>query len=162
MAKLSFDEIEWTGGDMGHWQLADGVEMHPYVPLGFVYKITRKSDGKFYIGQKKVTRLERKPPLKGKVRKRVVVKQTDWRTYNGSSGLLNLDIVSRGADEFTFEIIKFVDTKWELSYWELKYQMDYDVMFRNDTYNGIINVRLAKFQKFVDKYQNENAIKMKK
>lgn len=40
--------------------------------------------------------------------------------------------------------------------------MDYDVMFRNDTYNGIINVRLAKFQKFVDKYQNENAIKMKK
>ena len=92
----------------------------------------------------------------------MVVKQTDWRTYNGSSGLLNLDIVSRGADEFTFEIIKFVDTKWELSYWELKYQMDYDVMFRNDTYNGIINVRLAKFQKFVDKYQNENAIKMKK
>lgn len=83
---------------MGHWQLAEGVEMHPYVPLGFVYKITRKSDGKFYIGQKKVTRLERKPPLKGKVRKRVVVKQTDWRTYNGSSGLLNLDIVSRGAD----------------------------------------------------------------
>lgn len=57
--------------------------------------------------------------------------------------------------------MKFVDTKWELSYWELKYQMDYDVMFRNDTYNGIINVRLGKFQKFVDKYQNENTNKMK-
>lgn len=92
------DENDWTGGDMGHWQLAKGVEMHPCVPLGFVYKITRKSDGKFYIGQKKVIRIERKAPLKGKMRRRVVIKETDWRTYNGSSGPLNLDIVSSGED----------------------------------------------------------------
>ena len=39
--------------DLGHWvlykgtKLPDGFEDNP--PLGFVYKITRKSDGKFYI-----------------------------------------------------------------------------------------------------------------
>lgn len=71
---LTFDEFNWTGDDMGHWVLADGIDIHPYVPLGFVYRITRLSDGKFYIGQKTVTRIERKPPLKGKVRKRVFVK----------------------------------------------------------------------------------------
>lgn len=48
----------------------------------------------------------------------------------------------------------FCDTKWELSYWELKYQMDENVMFRADAYNGIINVRLGKFSKFIEKYKN--------
>lgn len=155
MAQLTFDEIDWTGGDMGHWQLGEGVELHPYVPLGFVYRITRLSDGKFYIGQKKVTRIERKPPLKGKVRKRIFVKQTDWRTYSGSSSELKLDIIKYGEESFKFEIIMFVDTKYELTFWELKYQMDEYVLFRDDCYNGIINIRLSKFPKFIKKYENK-------
>lgn len=149
-----FDEINWTDGDLGHWQLADGLQVYPYVPLGFVYRITRLKDGKFYIGQKKVIRIERKPPLKGKIRKRVFVKQTDWRTYSGSSVELKMDILKAGEKAFKFEIIQFVETKWELSFWELWWQMKEDVMFRDDTYNGIINVRLSKFPKFVKKYQD--------
>lgn len=46
----------------------------------------------------------------------------------------------------------YCESKWELSYFELKYQIDENVMFRADAYNGIINVRLSKFAKFVDKY----------
>lgn len=153
MAKtVTFDEINWTGDDMGHWKLAEGVELHPYVPLGFVYKITRKNDGKFYIGQKKVIRIERKPPLKGKVRKRVFVKQTDWRQYSGSSVELKVAISKEGEDAFDFEIIQFLDTKWELTFFELWWQLHENVMFREDSWNGIINVRLSKFPKFVKKY----------
>lgn len=42
--------------DLGHWTLFKGVELpsdfEENPPLGFVYKITRKSDGKFYIRSK--------------------------------------------------------------------------------------------------------------
>lgn len=54
--------------DLGHWTLYKGVnlpedfEYNP--PLGFVYLIRRKSDGKFYIGQKKILKTEKRPPLK--------------------------------------------------------------------------------------------------
>lgn len=39
--------------DLRHWTLYEGTELpldfENDPPLGFVYKITRKSDGKFYI-----------------------------------------------------------------------------------------------------------------
>ena len=63
-----------------------------------------------------------------------------------------------GENKFKFEILKFCDTKWEISYWELYYQMHEHVLFRDDSYNGIINVRLSKFPKFVEKFKKENNI----
>lgn len=145
---------DWTNGDWGHWSLKEGVTRPSTLPLGFVYLITRKSDGKFYIGQKKVIRIETRAPLKGFVKKRRYLTQSDWRTYCGSSSELIADIAAMGEDAFTFQIIQFVDSKWELSFWELWWQMRENVMFRSDTYNGIINVRLSKFKKFVEKYKN--------
>lgn len=67
-----------------------------------------------------------------------------------------MDILKLGKEAFKFEIIKFVDTKWELTYFELYEQLKENVMFRRDTYNGIINVRLSKFEKFVKKYEQLN------
>lgn len=141
--------------DLGHWTLFEGTELpedfdyNP--PLGFVYKITRKADGKFYIGQKKVLKTEKRPPLKGRVRKRKVVKQSDWRTYCRSSNILKEEIAEKGKDAFTFEILEFCDSKWLMSYEELRLQMLNNVMLRDDSYNGIINVRLAKFQSIIEK-----------
>ena len=141
---------------LGHWTLADGVELpedfFDNPPLGFVYKITRISDGKFYIGQKKILRKEKRPPLKGKVRKRTVIKQTDWKTYNSSSGELQAEIANNGEDKYKYEIIEFCDSKWLLSYEELRFQMMYNVLLREDSYNGIVNVRLRKFQSLIEKY----------
>ena len=82
-----------------------------------------KETGKFYIGQKKIIKVEKRPPLKGKVRKRKIVKQSDWKTYCGSSNDLKNDIKTLGEDKFRFTIIRFCDCKWKCSYWELYYQM---------------------------------------
>lgn len=146
--------------NLGHWELAEGVtlpeDFEENPPMGFVYKITNKETKKFYIGQKKIIKVEKRPPLKGKVRKRKIIKQSDWRTYCGSSNDLKTDVKTLGEDKFKFEIIKFCDCKWLMTYWELYYQMINHVLFREDSYNGIINVRISKFQKFIDMYQQEN------
>ena len=146
--------------DLGHWSLFPGTklpedfEYNP--PLGFIYKITRKSDGKFYLGQKKILKTEKRPPLKGKVRKRKIVKQSDWRTYCRSSNQLKEDIAKEGKDNFTFEILEFCDSKWLMSYEELRLQMINNVMLRHDSYNRIVNVRLSKFDSIIEKY-NESS-----
>lgn len=145
------------GVDLGHWtlyketELPSDFETNP--PLGFVYKITRKSDGKFYIGQKKILKTEKRPPLKGKVRKRKIVKQSDWKTYCGSSNQLKEDIEKYGEDAFSFEILEFCESKWLMSYEELRLQMLNNVMLRKDSYNGIVNVRLSKFDSIMQKYE---------
>lgn len=123
--------------------------------FGFVYRIENKENGKFYIGQKKIIKVEKRPPLKGKVRKRKIVKQSDWKTYCGSSNDLKNDVKEAGKDKFKFTIIRFCDCKWEMTYWELYHQMHNHVLFREDSYNGIINVRISKFQKFIDQYREE-------
>lgn len=145
--------------DLGHWELANNItlpeDFEENPPMGFVYRIENKETGKFYIGQKKIIKVEKRPPLKGKVRKRKIVKQSDWKTYCGSSNELKKDVESLGEDKFDFKIIRFCDCKWECAYWELYYQMLNHVLFREDSYNGIINVRISKFQKFIDRYKDE-------
>ena len=148
--------------DLGHWtlyketKLPEDFEENP--PLGFVYLIKRKSDGKFYIGQKKILKVEKRPPLKRKVRKRKIVKQSDWKTYCGSSNELKEDIAKLGEDAYTFEIVEFCDSKWMMSYEELRLQMINDVLLRTDSYNGIVNVRLSKFQSIIDTYGGKDKI----
>ena len=145
--------------DLGHWELGNNVtlpeDFEENPPMGFVYRIENKKNGKFYIGQKKIIKVEKRPPLKGKVRKRKIVKQSDWKTYCGSSNDLKNDVKEAGEDKFKFTIIRFCDSKWECSYWELYHQMHNHVLFREDSYNGIINVRISKFQKFIDQYREE-------
>lgn len=123
------------------------------LPLGFVYRITDNSNGKSYIGQKKVTSIETRPPLKGYVRKRKFIKQSDWRTYCGSSNEVKLAILKNGKETFKFEILCFTDSKWMLSYLELWFQMKEGVMFDPMSYNGIVNVRLSKFASMKEKWE---------
>jgi hypothetical protein len=146
--------------DLGHWELGNNVtlpeDFEENPPMGFVYRIENKETGKFYIGQKKIIKVEKRPPLKGKVRKRKIVKQSDWKTYCGSSNDLKNDVKEAGEDKFKFTIIRFCDCKWEMTYWELYHQMHNHVLFREDSYNGIINVRISNFQKFI--YQDREEI----
>lgn len=148
--------------DLGHWSLYKGVSLPENFidnpPLGFVYLIRRKSDGKFYIGQKKILRTEKRPPLKRKVRRRIIVKQSDWRTYCGSSNELKSDIAELGEDAFIFEIVEFCNSKWMMTYEELRLQMLNNVLLRHDTYNGIVNVRLSKFDSMIESYGQKNKI----
>jgi len=115
---------------------------------GFVYKIINKLNGKYYIGKKFFWSKKTLKPLKGKKRKRRFIVESDWKTYWGSSKKLLEDIDTYGEESFTKEILLLCKTKFECSYYELKYQMDNEVLFDTNSYNGIINVRLRKPREF--------------
>ena len=116
--------------------------------FGFIYVITNTATGKKYIGKKQAQKIAKLPPLKGKTRKRHVVKETDWKTYTSSSDKVNHDLIEYGKDKFLFEIVRFCNSKSELAYYEAKLQFDNDVLLNEDKfYNGIINLRLGKIKK---------------
>lgn len=56
----------------GHWIVSQEIipkDFEENPPLGFVYKITNLENNKFYIGQKKIQKVEKRPPLKRKGQK---------------------------------------------------------------------------------------------
>jgi hypothetical protein len=110
--------------------------------VGFVYLITDKSNDKKYVGKKLLTSKRKLPPLKGKTRRRTVVKETDWQKYYGSSEEVKLMVEEKGADNFHREILFLCNSKGELGYIEAKYQFEHDVLLRDDFYNGIIQCKV--------------------
>lgn len=109
---------------------------------GFVYLIKNKTKNKYYIGQKKFWNKRTLPPLKGKTRKRKKLVESDWINYTGSSEELNKDILN--GDIIEKIILKLCKSKWEMNYFEAKFQFENDVLFKEEYYNGIINLRIAK------------------
>ena len=110
---------------------------------GFVYLITNTTNDKKYIGKKLAKFKTTKPPLKGRKNKRRGYKESDWKTYWGSSDLLQEDVAKLGEDKFTREIIHFCESRGVMSYLEAKEQFDREVLLKDDYYNGIINVRIG-------------------
>ena len=119
--------------------------------FGFIYVTTHIPSGKAYIGKKslyhnikkKLTKKEiaeqtgpgRKPTTK------VVQKESDWKTYFGSAKPI-LEIIKEGKqDEFKREILKVVDNKKLLTYYECKYLfmmgvLEYPESYFNDNILG--------------------------
>ena len=129
--------------NLGHWILAENT-LFTDKAFGFIYEITNTVTGKKYIGKKQcLSRLKRRP-LKGKTRNRIDYKESDWREYTSSSVELNEDIEKLEKEKFIFKIIKMCGSKWELAYFEIKEQLDRNVLLGNDYYNGIINVRIGR------------------
>lgn len=131
--------------DLGHWQLAEGLNYKPEA-FGFIYEISNNAlpEPKKYIGKKQcVSRVKRKP-LKGKTRNRIDHKESDWKSYTGSSKELNEDIAKYGKENFTFTILEWCNSKFELGYKEIKMQLLHDVILKESYYNGIVNCRLGR------------------
>jgi len=132
-----------------NWIYLDPV--HPEDWVGFVYKITNKTNGKFYIGKKvfwnnRKTKLTKKELAEqtGPGRKpthKVVTKESDWLTYWGSNKALLADIKELGMDNFERRILKLCKSKKQLTYWEMHYQCKEEVLLV-DAYNDNI---LGKF-----------------
>lgn len=113
------------------WYINDKIVTEEEVPegsVGFVYKITHLPTDRFYIGKKSLTQRRTLPPLKGKKRKRRVVKESDWQKYYSSNEWIKLQVKEGKEEEFKREIIQFCKSKKSLSYWELYWQFKYDAL----------------------------------
>src|SRR6056300_1170701 len=82
--------------------------------VGFVYVITDLSNDKKYVGKKLFVSKRRLPPLKGKTRKRVVTKESDWQSYFGSSEEVKQLVEERGSEAFHREILHLCNSKGEM------------------------------------------------
>jgi hypothetical protein len=125
------DILSWEG-------VPKGIENYQ----GFVYIIHNPKTGKYYIGKKNFWKVIKYPPLKGRKNKRHKRVESDWKDYWGSSEMLKKDIEKFGKDSFIRQIIKLCKDKWEMSYYELQKQMEFDVLFDKKAYNNIVNVRI--------------------
>ena len=117
--------------DFGHWILSENVHVNEET-FGFIYEIKNNIIGKKYIGKKQIKSKIRRKPLKGKKRCRIDFKESDWKTYTGSSNDLNEDIKKYGKENFTFTILKTCGSKWELAYFECKIQLEKNVLLKED------------------------------
>lgn len=123
--------MDWEG-------VPDSIEDY----AGFVYLITNVLTGKKYIGKKIFWSKRKLKPLKGKKRKRIVKKESDWKTYYGSSNSLTIDVDQYGTSNFRRQIIFVGRTRWDCSYEEARLQFKHEVLISDDYYNGIISCRL--------------------
>ena len=92
----------------------------PFVPdedkFGFVYIITNTKTTKAYVGCKQYYSMgKRKTKHK-------------WEMYTGSSKYLNKDIKKIGKKYFTFEVIAEYKNKRSLRYYEMYYQVKWNVL----------------------------------
>lgn len=128
-------------------------EFDPQDYFGFVYKITNLTNSKFYIGKKYFyhtsnVKLGKKelallPVTRGrKSTTKQVIKESDWRSYWGSSKELQQDVKELGAEMFECIILKLCRDKKELTYYELHYQCTNECLLSYDSYNDNI---LGKF-----------------
>ena len=134
------------------------VEELPTDCEGFVYLITNLTNNRKYIGKKLARFKTTKPPLKGKKNKRRGTKESDWRTYWGSSDHLNADVLEIGEENFTREILHYCPSRGVLSYLEAKEQFDRKVLETDEYYNGIINVRIGSSKILTEHLQNMKPI----
>jgi serine/threonine protein kinase len=120
-------------------------------PFGFVYLITHKETGKFYIGKKqlisvvnkklgkkeliKIKEERKENKVQGKLpTKKKVTSENNWLNYWGSSKELCEEINKQGQDKFERVIIQLAYTSKLLTYYEAMYQMKYDVL-QIDSFN---------------------------
>lgn len=110
--------------------------------VGFVYEITDTTNGKKYIGKKNLLSVRRLKPLKGKKRKRIVKKQSDWQDYYGSSEAVKLLVEENGKDFFKREILILCRSKGMMSYEEARLQFEKRVLFDDKYYNEFIGCKI--------------------
>ena len=111
--------------------------------IGFVYEITDTLNGKKYIGKKKLSSTRTLKPLKGQKRNRKVVSESDWNSYYGSSEEVKALVEEFGAQRFTRKILRLCKTTAEMSYYEMKEQVERDVLLKpEEYYNAFVGGRI--------------------
>lgn len=113
----------------------------PEKSLGFIYKITHPSTGRWYIGRKALSKYKTTQKNNIKIKAKV---DSDWRTYWSSSIELQKLVISEGAVMFTREILLFCETKASLTYSEEFSLYSSGALFDPLCINGNIRAKIFK------------------
>lgn len=111
---------------------------------GFVYEIHDLYNNRFYIGKKNFWRTQKLKPLKGKTRRRYKRIESDWQSYYGSNKELQEQVSKLGPDHFQRKILVMCANKNQMNYFEIKYQIDFDVLFDTKYYNSFIGGKVSR------------------
>jgi hypothetical protein len=132
----------------------------PENTFGFIYEVTHIPTGRKYLGRKQLISVTRKALGKKELalqtdkrlsKKKTVIQETDWKIYYGSHPEIKQLIKDKKHLEFTREILMFVPTKKQLTYYEDKYLYMNGVIEPGSTYfNDNISGRFFK-KDFYDK-----------
>lgn len=135
-------------------QVIKEIGEFPENTYGFIYKITRIEDGKFYIGRKNLyserTKALTKKELaehtgKGKKpAKKKVIAESDWKDYYGSEASLKIEVKQIGKGAFKREVLHLCTHKKQMTYQELRHQILQGCLESDNCFNGNI---LGKFWK---------------
>ena len=107
----------------------------------FVYIITDDT-GRSYVGVKQFHKKVTRPPLKGRRNKRRSIAESDWKDYVGSSPALQEKVRQESTSVLQRrEILHLCRTKGDGALLEAMEQIQRGVLWRDDYYNEIINLR---------------------
>jgi hypothetical protein len=110
--------------------------------VGFTYCITNLKTGRQYIGKKNFYS-NRRVAVKGRKTKKKVKSVSDWRNYYGSNAVLMDDVSNGEVGNFRRDILRLCKSKAEMSYYEIKEQIEREVLFKPDLfYNNFIGCRI--------------------
>lgn len=112
--------------------------------VGFIYRITDTETEEKYIGQKRFRKTKTLPITKTRKRRKKTLVESDWRTYHSSSETIKGMVAEGHSDRYEREILRFGYSKGDLNYLEMLWQVELNVLFRDDYLNGIINARIHK------------------
>lgn len=114
---------------------------------GFIYLITELDTGRQYIGQKIFRNKVSKKPLKGKTKRRIVRKQSDWLEYFGSNDELKQLVAEKGTENYKREILRLCKAKSEMNYWESYEIFNRHALLQPDKYfNAWVSARINRNQ----------------
>lgn len=116
------------------------LEEPPEDAFGFVYLIECTKNGKKYYGKKLLTKAGYKQ-VKGKRKK--IRKESDWKTYFGSSKELLADVELLGEKHFKRTILRFCKTRGECNYFESKFILESDAILSDKYYNDWLSVKVS-------------------
>jgi hypothetical protein len=108
-----------------------------------VYMITNRATSRKYVGKKFFWSQKTLPITKKRKRRKKTLVESDWQKYWGSNKHLQEHHEKMGDEGFYREILHLCKTKGECSYMEAKEQFDREVLFTDDYYNGIIQIKLG-------------------
>lgn len=170
-------------GYIGTWMYQDKpmvkLEDFPEGCIGFIYKISNKTNGRYYIGRKSLRevrnvliaqstydRLKKAGGTEGLSRKtnkaktkragkrvynhyRKTVKESNWEKYTGSSKELNADIKS--GDDVHREILILCESRTDMTYRETQEIICSGCLEDDNCYNGWVSAKIRK--EFITKNQ---------